>query len=277
MGKVLAVLVGLSIVGAAAFLFLTSALAWRLLRGTTDVPVGRPVDLENGRVMFLAGGCAACHVSQNQDDRTRLGGGYALKSPFGTFYVPNISPHQADGIGAWTPVQFVQAMREGLAPDGRHFYPAFPYPSYQRMTSADLLDLFGFLKTLPPVEGRVRDHDLPFPFNIRRGVGLWKLAFLDGEMFGGPARSPGWNRGAYLVQGPGHCAECHSARNFAGASSRIERFCRRAGIRTARAPFRTSRRIRPASAAGRRSDIAEMLKTGLTPNFDNVGGTWRWW
>jgi len=272
MGKVLAVLVGLSIVGAAAFLFLTSALAWRLLRGTTDVPVGRPVDLENGRVMFLAGGCAACHVSQNQDDRTRLGGGYALKSPFGTFYVPNISPHPADGIGAWTPVQFVQAMREGLAPDGRHLYPAFPYPSYQRMTSADLLDLFGFLKTLPPVEGRVRDHDLPFPFNIRRGVGLWKLAFLDGEMFSrDPAKSPGWNRGAYLVQGPGHCAECHSERNFAGAVVESRRYA--GGPDPDGKSAVPNITPHPSGIGGwSADDLAGMLKTGETPNFDKVGG-----
>ena len=148
-----------------------------------------------------------------------------MRSPFGTFYRAQYLAPSADGIGSWTPEQFERAMRGGVAPDGRHYYPAFPYTSYQRMRPEDLRDLFGYLKSLPAVEGRARDHDLPFPFNIRRGVGLWKVAFLDGKVFTpDPAKRASWNRGAYLVEGPGHCAECHSPRNAFGVIPAERRF-----------------------------------------------------
>src|SRR5262245_59687003 len=139
----------------------------------------RTPNLENGKTMFFAGGCTACHAVPGQDDKTKLGGGLALKSPFGTFYAPNISSDPNDGIGGWTDAQFVTAMLRGTSPDGRHYYPAFPYPSYQRMKLDDVRDLFAHMKTLPAVQGRVRDHDLPFPFNIRRALGGWKFLFLD--------------------------------------------------------------------------------------------------
>ena len=171
-------------------------------------------DLANGKEMFLVGGCASCHAVPKQPDKSKLGGGLALGSPFGTFYVPNISPDAKDGIGGWSEAQFVTAMVKGTSPSGQHLYPAFPYTSYENIRFDDLRDLFAYLKTLPPVKGRVRDHDLRFPFSIRRGVGLWKLLYLDDAPFKpDPAQSPQWNRGAYLVNGPGHCAECHSTRN----------------------------------------------------------------
>ena len=174
-------------------------------------------DLENGKTLFFAGGCASCHATPGQEDATRLGGGLALKSPFGTFHVPNISPDRSDGIGGWSEADFVTAMRKGTSPDGRHYYPAFPYTAYQRMSVGDLRDLLAYLRTLAPVQGRVRDHELPFPYNLRRAVGLWKRLYLDGRPFApDPARDAAWNRGAYLVNGPGHCAECHSPRDRLG-------------------------------------------------------------
>ncbi len=186
-------------------------------------------DPDNGRTMFAIGGCASCHATPNPDpakvERTRLGGGFALKSPFGTFYVPNISPDTADGIGSWSEADFVTALWKGTSPRGRHLFPSFPYTSYQHMTLADVRDLFAYLKTLPPVQGRARRHDLPFPFNIRRLVGLWKLLFFHGGPFvPDPAQTAQVNRGAYLVNGPGHCAECHSPRNMLGAIVGSERF-----------------------------------------------------
>jgi len=174
-------------------------------------------NLDNGKTLFFIGGCASCHATPGQKDQSKLGGGLALKSPFGTFHPPNISADPADGIGAWSEAQFVTAMTKGTSPSGEHLYPAFPYTSYQHMRFDDLRDLFAYLKMLPGVSGRVRDHDLPFPFNIRRTLGLWKLLFLDGKPFEpDPSRSAQWNRGAYLVNGPGHCAECHSPRNPLG-------------------------------------------------------------
>jgi mono/diheme cytochrome c family protein len=227
-------------------------------------------DLANGKTMFHAGGCASCHAVPKQDDKTKLGGGLALRSPFGTFYVPNISSDRTEGIGAWNEAQFITAMVKGTSPAGEHLFPAFPYTSYQRMTFDDLRDLFAYLKTLPAVTGKVRDHDVPFPFNIRWGVGPWKLLFLDGKPFvTDPSQSAQWNRGAYLVSGPGHCAECHSPRNILGAIKSGRRFTGgpspdgQGGV-----PNITQEKLKDWSA----KDIAETLETGMTPDSDFVGG-----
>lgn len=230
----------------------------------------RTADLDNGRTMFFAGGCASCHATPNQDDRTRLGGGLALRSPFGTFYVPNISPHPQDGIGGWSEADFVTAMWKGTSPDGRHYYPAFPYTSYSRMTEPDVRDLFAFLKTLPAVPGRVRDHDLPFPYTIRSGLGLWKMLFLADDRFRPVAgQSAQWNRGAYLVNGPGHCAECHSPRNALGAIDEARRF---AGGPDPDGNGWVPNITQKGLGAWSPDDIAYLLETGDTPQSDSVGG-----
>ena len=228
-------------------------------------------DLANGKTMFTIGGCTSCHAVPKAEDKTRLGGSLALGSPFGTFYVPNISPDRKDGIGAWSEAQFVTAMNKGASPDGDHYFPAFPYTSYQRMAFNDLRDLFAYLKTLPPVQGRVREHDLPFPFNIRRTLGLWKLVFLDGEPFKpDPSQSAQWNRGAYLVNGPGHCAECHSPRNILGGIITGLRFTGgpapdgQGGV-----PNITQFKLKHWTVA----DIADLLETGMTADADRVGGS----
>ena len=233
----------------------------------------RPADLANGRTMFLAGGCAECHVSAGQDDRQKLGGGMALKSGFGTFHVPNISPHPRDGIGGWSEADFVSALMKGTSPDGRHYYPSLPYTSYQRMDVSDVRDIFAYIKTLPSVEGAVRDHELPFPFNIRRGLGLWKLLYLDGEPFRPDAgRSATWNRGAYLVNGPGHCGECHTPRNFIGGPIRSLMF---AGGPSPEGegwiPNITQKPLRDWSE----KDFADMLDTGRTPEGESLSGAMR--
>jgi mono/diheme cytochrome c family protein len=226
-------------------------------------------DLVNGREMFYAGGCTACHAMPGQEDRTQLGGGLALKSPFGTFYVPNISPDPSDGIGGWSEAQFVTALTKGTSPDGRHYFPAFPYPSYQHMALADVRDLFAYLKTLPAVSGRVRDHDVAFPFNIRRLLGMWKLLFLDGKRFvPDPGRSTEWNRGAYLVTGPGHCAECHSPRNALGGIIARQRF---AGGPDPEGKDFVPNITQKGLSDWSEKDIAYLLETGLTPDGDSVG------
>jgi mono/diheme cytochrome c family protein len=228
-------------------------------------------DLANGRTMFMAGGCGGCHAVPGAEDKTRLGGGLGLKSPFGDFYVPNISSDRNDGIGAWSEADFVTAMTKGTAPDGRHYYPAFPYTSYQRIAIDDLRDLFAYLKTLPAVAGKVRDHDLPFPFTVRRGLGLWKLLYLDGApLKPDPARSATLNRGAYLVEGPGHCAECHSPRNVMGGIV--------AGQRFAGGPNPEGKGWVP-NITGKdmgdwsEKDIAYLLESGQTPDGDSVGSS----
>ena len=270
MKRVLVVLLALAVIGGAGFWFLTSP--DRQSAGLEPIPAGQ-ADLANGKTLFYAGGCTSCHAVPEQSDKLRLGGGYPLRSPFGTFYVPNISPHPRDGIGSWTPAQFVRAMRAGVSPDGRHYYPSFPYTSYQRMSAADLRDLFGFILTLQPVEGRTREHDLAFPFNVRRGLGLWKLAYLDGKAFApDPARSASLDRGAYLVEGPGHCAECHSPRSRLGAIVEDRRY--------AGGPEPEGRgwvpNITPHETGLKdwtRGDVEEVLTSGFTPTGDSVGST----
>jgi len=230
----------------------------------------RTPDLANGKEMFYAGGCASCHATPAQEDKTRLGGGLGLKSPYGTFYVPNISPDPNDGIGKWTEAEFASAMLRGTSPDGRHYFPAFPYTSYQRMRMEDVRDLFAYLKTLAPVPGKIRVHDVRFPYNVRRTLGGWKFLFVDGKPFQpDPSKSPAWNRGAYLVNGPGHCAECHSPRNALGAIVTSQRF---AGGPNPEGegwvPNITQQGLKDYSE----SDIAYLLETGNTPEGDSVGG-----
>lgn len=226
-------------------------------------------DLENGKTMFYAGGCASCHTTQGQDDKLSLGGGLPLHSPFGTFYAPNISPDPKAGIGAWTEHQFVNAMLKGTTPNGSHYFPAFPYTSYRLMSLGDVRDLFAFMKTLPAAPEASKAHDVPFPFNIRRSLGGWKLLFLDDATFKpDPTKSARWNRGAYLVNGPGHCAECHSPRNVLGGISSGQRF--------AGGPNPEGKGWVPnITQAGLKDwavdDIEYLLETGNTPSGDTVG------
>jgi mono/diheme cytochrome c family protein len=264
--KLVLLAVAAAVIGLGVFWFVTTP---------ATVPASalanRTPDLANGKTMFYAGGCASCHATPNQEDKTKLGGGLGLKSPFGTFYVPNIPPDPNDGIGKWSEADFVTAMLKGTSPDGRHYFPAFPYTSYQRMRTEDVRDLFAHIKTLPAVQGRVRDHDVPFPFNVRRSLGGWKFLFLDGKPFQpDPSKSAQWNRGAYLVNGPGHCAECHSPRNPLGGIVTAQRF---AGGPNPEGegwvPNITQQGLKEYSD----KDIAYLLETGNTPEGDSVGGS----
>ena len=224
----------------------------------------------NGATIFNAGGCSACHATPGQPDLARLGGGLAIPTPFGTFYAPNISPDPVDGIGRWSEADFVTAVMTGVSPSGAHYFPAFPYTSYTHATVQDVRDLFVYLKTLPQVSGKVRDHDVPFPFNIRRNVGIWKLMFMDTRLFATDQSRPAqWNRGAYLVNTFGHCAECHSPRNLLGGIVSSQRF---AGGPNAEGegwvPNITQKGIDDWS----QKDIAYFLETGMTPDNDTAGG-----
>ena len=264
--KLVMLVVVLALIGAVAFWYITA-----LQRVAASALAAYTPNLANGKTMFLVGGCASCHAIPKQEDKTRLGGGLGLKSPFGTFFTPNISPDRRDGIGGWSEADFVTAMWKGTAPDGSHYYPAFPYTSYQRMKLEDVRDLFAYLKTLPPVEGKPRDHDLPFYLKIRRLLGGWKFLYLNGRQFQpDPAKSAEENRGAYLVNGPGHCAECHSPRNPLGGVIVSERF---AGGPDPEGGDGWIPNITPAGIGDySQRDIERILETGEMPNGDSVGG-----
>jgi mono/diheme cytochrome c family protein len=263
------ILLAAALAGAAAL-----GIYWWLTAPPMMSAVAEPAyapNLAHGLIAFNAGGCSSCHAVPGQPDRLKLGGGLAIPSPFGTFYAPNISPDPVDGIGRWTEAEFVRAVTKGISPTGAHYFPAFPYTSYQHAKVEDVRDLFAYLKTLAPVSGRVRDHDVPFPFNIRRNVGIWKLLFMDGKPFmPDTARSAQWNRGAYLVNSLGHCAECHSPRNFLGGIIAAQRF---AGGPNPEGEGWIPNITQKGLDDWSEKDAAYFLETGATPDGDSAGGS----
>jgi mono/diheme cytochrome c family protein len=234
--------------------------------------------LENGQRVFWAGGCASCHATPVNGGRAKgeakllLGGGEELDTPFGVFRVPNISPHD-DGIGGWSVLDFVNAMQQGVAPDGQHYYPAFPYASYAKMPITDVMDLKAYLDTLPAVDGRIAGHDLSFPWSVRRGIGAWKRRYLDRlPVKQGVTTDEQVERGRLLVEGVGHCAECHTPRDRFGGLIE-DRWL--AGAPNPEGKGRIPN-ITPAGknvGAWSSADIRYYLESGFTPDFDSVGGS----
>lgn len=174
-----------------------------------------PALVEQGRYLATAGDCVACHT---RPGGPAFAGGRTLETPFGVIYSANITPESATGIGAWTEAEFVQALREGLGRDGRHLYPAFPYTAYTRISDADAHAIFAYLRALPAVRYTPPPNRMKFPFGIRSLLAGWKALYFDATRFRpDPRQSTEWNRGAYLVQGLGHCGACHTPRNAFGA------------------------------------------------------------
>ncbi|WP_227286198.1 cytochrome c [Boseongicola sp. H5] len=227
-------------------------------------------DARRGEAVFWAGGCASCHAAHEAtgDDRLVLSGGRAFASDFGTFIAPNISPHPEAGIGGWSALAFVDAMRNGVSPDGRHYYPAFPYTAYRLATVQDMLDLRAFIDTLPPSAQPSLPHDVGFPFSIRRLVGVWKrLHMPDGFAVSGPL-DPAAERGRYLSEALAHCAECHTPRNRLGG---LDRDLWMAGAPNPNGEGRIPG-ITPDRLSWSEADIAAYLRDGFTPDFDSAGG-----
>jgi mono/diheme cytochrome c family protein len=175
-----------------------------------------------GAYLANAGGCGSCH---SEDGQPELSGGAGLESPFGTFYAPNITPDPDTGIGGWSEAQFIRAFREGVSPDGAHYYPAFPYTAYTGMTDADLKALKAYLDSVPPVKRENRDHELVWYASFRLPLMVWKARYLEEGPFQPDANlSDELNRGAYLVRHLGHCAECHTPRDGLGGLDRTQDF-----------------------------------------------------
>jgi mono/diheme cytochrome c family protein len=240
----------------------------------SELAAAHTPDLTNGEVMFTAGNCSACHMTPGQDDRTQLAGGLKLKSPFGTFTVPNITPDPKFGIGAWTEAEFVNAMKRGVGRRGEHLYPAFPYTAYSLMTTDDVRDLFGYIKTLPAVARPTAAHELRFPYSIRRSVGGWKLLYFRPHVFKpDKAKSAAWNRGYYLAEGPAHCAECHTPRGALGGPELDRRY---AGAPNLEAGGRFATNITSHAKDGigdwSEEDIAGLLSSGMDKCFNEPQG-----
>ena len=245
------------------------ATAPRRISADVAAAVSEPGDPEAGKNVFYIAGCESCHMSPGQNDPLRLGGGMELKTPFGSFYPPNISPDPKDGIGSWSAADFADAVMAGVSRSGEHLYPALPYTSYCRMSTKDVRDLFAFLRTTPPVSGRAPPNALVFPFSIRRAVGFWKLLYMpriDHPLAVDPTGEEALGR--YLVEGPGHCAECHSPRDLLGGIIESRRLT--GGPLPdgkGKAPDITARGLRDWSE----SDISDALSTGFTPSGDVLG------
>ena len=264
-------LVGAAVLGGAVFYLVTAP---NPMPESSWANLGAP-DAKNGEMVFWAGGCVSCHAAPGSegDARLTLSGGLALKSPFGTFYPPNISPDEQAGIGNWTLAEFGNAMKRGVAPNGAHLYPSFPYASYSRMSDKDVNDLYAYMKTLPKSGNVAPPHDLPFPFNVRLALGGWKfLYFNDSPRVVLANADEKVKRGQYLVEGPGHCGECHTPRDALGGL--------KPDMWLAGAPNPEGEGTIPNITPGSKSiggwsegDIANYLETGFTPDFDSVGGS----
>lgn len=225
-----------------------------------------------GEHVFRAAGGCSCHTDI-ANKGAFMAGGRALKTTFGVFYSPNITPDPETGLGRWSDEDFIRAMREGVAPDGSHYFPIFPYPSFTRITDPDLLDLKAYLFSLTPVRKPNRDHEVTPPFGWRLMAGVWKwLYFEAGSYRPDRARSDSWNRGAYLATALGHCAECHTPRDLLGGlKERLHFAGSRLGPEGQLAPNITADE---ATGIGRwrASDIVYLLRTGFRPDGDDVQG-----
>jgi mono/diheme cytochrome c family protein len=229
--------------------------------------------VSRGEYLVRAGGCFSCHTAPGGQ---KLAGGRALATSFGTFYSPNITPDPDTGIGRWTDAQFLRALREGVRPDGANYFPVFPYPSFTGITDSDALAIKAYLFSLPAVRQQNRPHDVPFPFSWRFLQTGWKLLFFrPGPFQPMPDRSAAYNRGAYLITALAHCGECHTPRNFLGAT--------RSGWSLAGTPDGPEGQLvpnitpDPGTGIGKweKTDVVELLRTGTTPEQSKVKGAMR--
>lgn len=227
-------------------------------------------DVAAGERVFLAAGCASCHMAPEAKGAAQLVlvGGQRFPSDFGTFIAPNISQDPDEGIGGWSLLDLANAITRGVSPAGQHYYPALPYASYAKMEMQDVADLYAYLKTLPADATPSQPHEIGFPFSIRETLGVWKLLFLSDDWAIPGNLTPTATRGRYIAEAMAHCGECHTPRNPLG------------GMDTARwlggAPNPAGKgripNITPGKLGWSGADILAYLTTGFTPEFDSVGG-----
>jgi mono/diheme cytochrome c family protein len=250
------------------------AVLFLLLVGIVVLPAwgDAPAAIQRGKAVFQAAGGCSCHTDDKRSGAF-LAGGRPIKTPFGTLYSTNITPAPKTGIGTWSEADFRRAMTQGVGPDGQHYFPVFPYTSFTRMTDQDVQDLKAYLFSVPPVEQANKPPELRFPFGWRAGLVVWRwLNFRPGTFQTQSDQSAEWNRGAYLASALGHCAECHTPRNWLGGLKTTMAYAGSAdGPEGELAP-----NITPDEATGigtwSVADIVWFLQTGLKPDGDDVQG-----
>ncbi len=227
-------------------------------------------DVSRGQLVFTAAGCASCHMAPSAEGEAELilSGGQKFVTDFGTFLAPNISSDPDHGIGDWPLADLVNAVKYGVTPQGQHYYPALPYAAYSHMELQDIADLHAYLATLPADATPSAPHDLGFPFNIRRSIGVWKLLFLKSDWVIQDPLSPTETRGRYIAEAMAHCGECHTPRNILGGPDRARWM---AGAPNPNGQG-TIPNVTPAKLTWTEADIVAYLTTGFTPEFDAVGG-----
>ena len=240
------------------------------------MPSLAPADelLKRGAYLTRAAGCMGCHTDR-KDNGAPYAGGRALKTPFGTFYSPNITADKETGIGAWSDDDFLAAVKRGIRPDGSHYFPVFPYTSYTLMRAEDALAIKAYLFSLAPVARRNREHDVGPPFGWRWSMVAWKQLYFDQGAFAVDGKQDRqWNRGAYLVNALTHCGECHTPRNSAGAMDRTLWMAgAKKGPEDDAAPNITSA---PNSGLGwPRDQLSFFLKTGTKPDWETAEGVMK--
>ena len=265
MPPILRWIIALSLVGTAVF--------WAVTRPAplaSDALVGVSGNAEHGESVFLAAGCASCHVEKGTDAEVApvLAGGMRFPSEFGTFIAPNISSDPVYGVGSWSDYDLANAITQGISPEGAHYYPAFPYDAYNKAKMADIADLIAYMRTLPGSQTPSQPHEVGFPFNIRRTLGGWKTLFVSQDWVLTGDLSPELTRGRYLVEALGHCAACHTPRNVLGGPDTTRWL---AGAPNPDGQG-TVPNITPAVLKWTADEIVEYLTSGFTPEFDTAGG-----
>jgi mono/diheme cytochrome c family protein len=254
--------------------FAASIFAALLVTGVPQTHAQKPdaAAIERGGYLFAAADCAACHTD-SKNKGAPLAGGVALTTPFGIFFGPNITPDPQHGIGQWSEADFHRALRKGKRRDGEYLYPVFPYPSFTGLSDTDIADLYAYIMAQPAAAQADKPHQVKFPFGFRFGLLFWRaLFFPEGPLAPVAGQSAAWNRGRYLVEAVAHCEECHTPRNFLGALETGHAFAGNPyGPDNQKAPNITPD---PNTGIGKWSidDIATLLKSGQTPDFDFVGG-----
>lgn len=228
-------------------------------------------DVDRGAYLARAAGCIGCHTNVDAGGLP-LAGGAPLVSPFGTYRAPNLTSDPEHGIGGWSLAEFSAAIRQGVSPSGEPYYPAFPYEFYSRLTDQDVADLFAAFSTVPPVAEPDPEPDIPFPFNQRVGLKLWRAAHsTPGKLLAFGGGSDVVERGRYLVEGPAHCGACHTPRNIVGGLNWGKAYAGSNDLTEGgKAPS-----LSPAELRDKGWDIQSLafgLRTGATPSGDAMGG-----